>query len=66
MISDAKRRADRKWRAQNYDKICICVPSGLRQLWKDAASDRGLSLAQLIQISVKCYIGGDSSVKNSD
>lgn len=56
MISDAKRRADRKWRETNLDKICIQYPKGTRQKWKDAAAARGLSLAALIAAAVSEYI----------
>ena len=62
MISDSKRRADKKWREKAYDRISIQVPAGLRDRWKAVASDRGLSLRQLIVTAVEKYIesGGDS------
>lgn len=56
MISDSKRKADRKWREQNYDKICIQLPAGTRQRWKDAAAARGLSLAGMIAAAVAEYL----------
>lgn len=63
-ISDSKRRSDRKWREANYDKICIQVKRGFRDLWKAYADRFGLSLASLICNAVEEYIqnhsGGDS------
>lgn len=56
MISDSKRKADRKWREKAYDKICIQLPVGTRQIWKDAAAVRGLSLAAMIAAAVAEYI----------
>lgn len=55
-ISDAKRKADRKWRENNYDKICIQLPKGTRELWKQYAFDRGLSLAEFVKRAVEKYI----------
>ena len=62
MISDSKRRADKKWREKAYDRISIQVPVGFRDRWKVAASDRGLSLRQLIVQAVEKFLqsGGES------
>lgn len=64
-ISDSKRRADRKWRENNYDKICIQVHKGTRQNWKAYADVHGLSLAGLIVKAVQEYMhqhsDGDSA-----
>lgn len=54
-ISDSKRKADRKWRENNYDKICIQLPKGTRDEWKQKAAERGFSLAELIRVSVEAY-----------
>lgn len=57
-ISDAKRKADRKWRENNYDKICIQLPKGTRDDWKQKAAKYGISLAELIRVSVETYMKG--------
>lgn len=63
MISESKRRADKKWREKAYDRISIQVPVGLRDRWKAAASDCGLSLRQLIVTAVEKFLqsGGGSN-----
>lgn len=60
MVSDSKRRADRKWRESAYDKICIQLPRGTRDCWKRAAADRGLSLAAFVALAVAEFSGDDS------
>ena len=46
-MTDAKRRADRKYSDKAYDRVAIRVHKGTRSRWHDAAADRGLSLAPL-------------------
>lgn len=55
-MTDAKRRADRKYSDKTYDRVAIRVHKGMRSLWHDAAADRGLSLAALIVAAVTEYI----------
>lgn len=55
-ISDSKRKADRKWREANYDKVCIQIKKGNRDRWKTEAEKRGLSLAGLIVAAVEKYL----------
>lgn len=47
-ISDAKRKADTKYRKKAYDQIAIRVPKGKREEWKALADRRGESLAGII------------------
>ena len=56
MLTDSQRKANRKWRDANYDKICVQVRRGVRDSWKVAASARGLSLAALIVSAVEEYL----------
>ena len=56
MLTDSQRKANRKWRDANYDKICVQVRRGVRDSWKVAASVRGLSLAALIVAAVEEYL----------
>lgn len=55
-ISASKRKSDRKWRENNYDKICIQVHKGIRDNWKASAESRGMSLAGLIVTAVTEYL----------
>lgn len=59
-ISDSKRKADRKWRESNYDKICIQVKRGYRDAWKASANRLGLSLAGLICKAVEEFVSNHS------
>lgn len=52
-MTDAKRRADRKYSDSHYDRIAIRVRLGVRQQWHDLAELHGLSLAGLIVQAVQ-------------
>lgn len=63
-ISDSKRKADKKWRSENYDRLNIHLPKGARDRWKRFADSQGIALRQLISQAVEDYIkrsGGDSN-----
>lgn len=55
-MTDAKRRADRKYSDKAYDRVAIRVHKGTRSRWHDAAAARGVSLAALIVAAVTEYI----------
>lgn len=55
-ISDSKRKADKKWRKANYERVCIDVHKGVRARWREEAEKRGLSLAGLIVAAVEKYL----------
>ena len=55
-ISDAKRKIDKKWRKEHYEKLGIGLPAGTRELWKQEAAKRGLSLAGMIKQAVSEFI----------
>lgn len=55
-MTDAKRRADRKYSEKAYDRVAIRVHKGMRSRWHDAAAARGVSLATLIVTAVTEYI----------
>lgn len=57
-VPDYQKKATKKWKSANYDKICVEYPKGTRDAWKDEAKKRGLSLAQLIFFAVNEYIKG--------
>ena len=53
MVSDAKKRANARWNAANYDRLAIQIPKGERDLLKNFAASAGLSMAQFIRTA--CY-----------
>lgn len=52
LVSDAKKRADAKWRAKAYEPVSIQVRKGTREVWKQAAQRHGMSLASYIKQAV--------------
>lgn len=56
MVSDAKRKANEKYTARNYEQIAFRVRKGVRQEWHVLAHARGLSLAGLIVKAVSEYV----------
>lgn len=61
-VSEAKKRADAKWRAKAYEPVSIQVRKGTRALWREAAEKQGMSLASYIQAAVNEKISRDSEV----
>lgn len=55
-ISESKRRADEKWRANNLEQIAIRVHKGTREEWKQQADRLDTSLAGLIVTAVTEYL----------
>lgn len=55
-LSDSQRKANRKWRDTNLDKICVQYRKGTRDEWKKEAEKRGLSLAGMIAEAVREYL----------
>lgn len=56
-ISEAKKRANRKWndahKAELYDQIAILCPKGEREIVKAAANAEGVSLSVYIMEAVR-------------
>ena len=46
--TDAQKKASIKYLAEKTDSIQIRVPKGDKEVWKNAAAARGLSLNQLL------------------
>lgn len=55
-LSDSKRKANDKYIREHYERIPISYPKGTRDLWKQYASVRGLSLAEFVKRAVQYYI----------
>lgn len=46
--TEAQKRASIKYLAEKTESIQIRVPKGQKEIWRNAAADRGQSLNQLI------------------
>lgn len=55
-ISDVKRKIDKKWRKEHYEKLGIGLPAGTKDFWKQEAEKRGLSLAGMIKQAVSEFL----------
>lgn len=56
MRSDSQRAATRRYNDKTYDSIQFRGKKGLRDEYKRAAAERGISLSALIQAAVREYI----------
>lgn len=54
--TEARRRAEARYKDKTYDRIAINVLKGVRDVWKDAAEKRGLSLRRLVVDGVEEYM----------
>lgn len=54
--TDARRRADLKYKNTHFDRLAVMIPKGTRDVYKQAASDRGLSLRQFVIRSMDEFI----------
>ncbi len=50
MAVDKEKQMKRQnaWRTQQRDKVEICIPLGLKDVWKEEAAKEGLSLTAWI------------------
>lgn len=55
-LSESKRRANDKYIQSHYERLSLGYPKGTRDRWKQAASARGLSLAEFIRQAVEKLI----------
>lgn len=61
-VPEYQKKATKKWKSANYEKICVEYPKGTRDTWKNEAKKRGLSLAQLISNAVSEYLSNYKGV----
>lgn len=59
-LTESKRKANDKYIREHYERIPISYPKGTRDLWKQYASTRGLSLAEFVRRAVEAYVKEDS------
>lgn len=57
--SQAKMDYINRYNQENYQKITLQVKPGIRDAWKKAADDRGLSLTAFIVDAVEDYIANN-------
>ena len=62
-ISKAQSRATLKYRIKNYDPLTIQLKKGKRDYYKKAASERGISLAEMFRTAVEEYIKNHAPLK---
>ncbi len=59
-ISEAKKRANKKWNDENlqkrYDRIQLVVPKGKKEIIQGYAKEKGISTNEFIQRAIDCYI----------
>ena len=51
-ISDAQKKAVRKYKESNYDRLEVSVPKGRKQAIQDVAGARGESLNGFVNIAI--------------
>lgn len=56
MVSKAKHAANERWNAANLDRIEVKLKKGTKEEWKGYCDELGLSMAQLVDRSVKEFI----------
>lgn len=56
MIPEYQKKATKKYKEKNYERICLDYRKGTRDEWKKEAEKRGLSLAGLISAAVAEYL----------
>lgn len=52
-VSDARKRANAKWDAENLEKVQFDAPKGFNQMIKDRAKELGMSKAGYLKYAVK-------------
>lgn len=58
-ISESQKRAVAKYNAKNYDKICVRIKKGQRDILKAHADKRGESLNGWIVSAIKAKLKQD-------
>lgn len=58
MLTESKRKANDKYLKANYEHITLGYPKGTRELWKEYAKSKGLSLAEYVRKAVESYAKG--------
>lgn len=56
MIDKAKQyKRQRDWERQNYDRVALNIPKGLKAEWQKRATAEGISLTEYIQRAVQVF-----------
>ena len=61
-ISEAKKRADKKWQTEKVDDIRVRVPKGQREVIQSHAASQGESVNAFINRAVKETMERDNDV----
>ena len=60
-ISEAHKRATNKWNKENYDRLNIVVPKGMRETIKARADELGKSVNAYVIGLISADISGDDT-----
>lgn len=63
-VSEAQKRATKKYQQSVYDNISLRIPKGERELFRSFAEAENLSLSQYIRIA--CYEKAGQSAPQAD
>ena len=63
MVSEAKLRANKKYRDTHQDNIVMTVQKEVKARYKAEADKRGLSLSGFIRLCVENYLEADSNTE---
>lgn len=55
-LSKSQALANARYNDKTYDTLAIRIKKGIREIYKDEAAKRGLSLAMLVKKGVEEYI----------
>ena len=55
-MTDAQKKANGKYKKEKTDTLSINIPKGFKDSWKQEASERGMSLTELVVRAVEKYL----------
>lgn len=62
-ISEARKRANAKWNAENLEKVQFEAPKGFNQMIKDRAAELGMSKAGYMKYAIRQEIKSADNTK---
>lgn len=55
-MTNAQKKANEKYKKDKTDTLSINIPKGFKESWKQEASERGMSLTELVFRAVEKYL----------
>ena len=65
-LPESRKRANKKWNDQHLENLTISLPIGTRAVWKNYASESGVSLAKFVQSAVREKAGREGLAEDPD